>query len=79
MRAITTGVGHQQGHIELGYTLAVWVVLLAYFLMNYLSDGAPVDLWLGWPWWGQLMSIAGVVLVIALGGLLEKARRWDKS
>ena len=55
------------------------VVPFACFLLNYRSDGAPVDMWFGWPGWGQPMSLAGVAPVIAPGGLLEKARRWNKT
>ena len=68
----------QGGHIEIGYTLSIWVILIACFALNYLSDGEPLAMWLGWPWWGKALSIVGPVVVVLLGGAFEKSREWRK-
>ena len=68
----------QYGHIEIGYTLAVWVILIGFFAMNYFADGEPLEMWLGWPWWGKALSIVGPVVIFILGGLFERSREWRK-
>ena len=69
----------QSGHIEIGYTLAIWVILIGFFALNYVADGEPMDMWLGWPWWAQALSVACPVVVVILGGLFEKSRQWPKT
>jgi hypothetical protein len=69
----------QYGNIEIGYTLAGWVILIAFSLLFHFSDGEPFKMWVSWPWWAKAMSLISPVVIFLLGGALEKSRRWPKG
>ena len=66
------------GHIELGYTLAIWVIVILFIMLHYFSDGDPLNMWLSWPWWAKAMSVVLPLFIIFIGGLFERSRQWPK-
>lgn len=67
------------GHIEIGYTIAIWLILAAFYCLYRFSDGKPLELWYSWPWWAKAASIIFPIFIFLLGGLFERSRQWPKS
>lgn len=71
-------VSHR-GHIEIGYTLAVWVILGGVFILYYISDGELAEMWNAWPWWAKALAVIASIIILVFGGLFENARQWPKT
>ena len=73
----------QKGHIELGFTIAVMVIVgLLIYTSAETGKEFPVelfDLWLSQPWWIQLLTITVPVILIVLGAAFERSRKWPKD
>lgn len=66
------------GRIELGVTLAIFIIMGIFAYLIAISEGEFVAMWLGWPWWAELLSIIGPIVLLLIGRLLENARQWPK-
>ena len=68
----------QQGHMDIGYTVASWIIVIGVFALFHYSDGKPLTMWLAWPWWAEGLSVIAPVIIFMLGGAFERANQWPK-
>jgi hypothetical protein len=68
--------------MDIGYTLAIWIILGGIALFCFLTDSwtlsSFIDNWLALPWWGQVLSIIGPIIIWIIGGVFEDSRTWNK-
>ncbi len=69
---------NQRGHIELGITLAIWIILGAIAYLSYVSEGEPFEMWFSWLWWAKGLSIVGIIAILLIGRIFENSRQWPK-
>ena len=69
---------YQRGHIELGVTLAIIIIMGMVAYLEIISEGEPVAMWLGWPWWAKALSIIVPIALLLIGRIFENSRQWPK-
>ncbi len=69
---------NERGHVELGLTLALFVIMGFIGWMVFKSGGKPIALWLSWPWWAKVLSIVGPIFILLIGQIFENSRQWPK-
>lgn len=69
---------NEQGHVDIGVTLAIWIILGGIAWLVFKSKGEPLAMWLSWPWWAKVVSIAGPIVILFGGNIFENTRKWPK-
>jgi len=69
---------NEWGHVELGFTIALLIIIGFIGWVVFHSKGNPVEMWRSWPWWAKGLSIIGPIAVLLIGGQFERARKWLK-
>lgn len=75
MRANET---NERGHVDVGVTLAICIILGGIAWLSVKSEGHPLALWLSWPWWAKGLSIVGPIAILVGGRIFENSRGWTK-
>lgn len=73
--------GNEHGHIDLGVTLTIFIIIGGYAYLAYVSNTpgeTPYITWLSWPWWGKGLSIIIPIALFLIGRVFEDSRKWPK-
>ena len=69
---------NELGHVEIGFTIGLFIVMGFIGWMVFSSKGDPVAMWRSWPWWAKGLSIVGPIAVLLIGRQFENIRKWPK-
>ena len=67
---------NERGHVDVGVTLAICIILGGVAWLSIKSKGAPFALWLSWPWWAKGLSIVGPIAILLGGRMFENSSGW---
>jgi cell division protein FtsW (lipid II flippase) len=72
MHANIGWVRRGRGHVDIGVTAAIVLILVAWVFVD------QIGWWSRWPWWGKALFALAALVGFMLGVSFEESRRWPR-